>query len=363
LELAQVLWGLWAFYLLRAELERTREIAEEFLRLADRLPYPGLEMRGHFALEITFMHLGKFSLAMDHFEKALSLYDPEQHLDDDFLYAQNPGVATRCHAAWALWFLGRSDQALQRVKEALTLARDLSEPHGLAHALFFRASVHQLRREDRLAQEHAEEAIEVSGEHGLALYHAMTTITGGWAVSQQGRQEEAIHQMRKGLAAYQDTGSVVLYPHFLALLAEALVKNGQPEEGLRVLEDALAMAHSNGEAYYQAELFRIKGEALLVQGTDKGLSRSATSGTALIETEPRVIAEAAGCFNQAIKIAQEQQARSWELRAAMSLARLFQKQGKQDEAGVLLTQVYERFAEGFDTADLREAKALLDELS
>src|SRR6185295_17897195 len=248
-----------------------REIAEEFLCLAERLPYPGLALRGHWAMEITFTHLGEFALAMEHFEKALLLYDPERHRDDAFRYAQNPGVAMRCFAAWALWYLGQPDQALELIKEALALARELSEPYGVAHALFFKAILHQLRREAQLAQELAEEAIAVSADHGLVLYQAMATITRGWAIIEQGRpqgtpgevsNEELIEQMREGLAAHRATGAGVLCPHFLALLAEALARNGQHEEGLPLLEEALVVADGTGEGYYLAELHRIKGERL-----------------------------------------------------------------------------------------------------
>src|SRR6185369_14012375 len=126
-DVSEALWGLRAFYISRAELGKAREIAEEFLSLSERLPYPGLAMRGHFAMEIAFVHLGEFTLALEHFEKALSLYDPEQYRDDAFYYSQNPGVAMRCVAAWVLWFLGQTDQALERMQEALTLARELSE--------------------------------------------------------------------------------------------------------------------------------------------------------------------------------------------------------------------------------------------
>ena len=230
-DVSEVLWGLWTFYTLRAELGTAREIAEEFLRLAERLPYPGLAMRGHWAMEITFTHLGEFALAIEHFEKALLLYDPERHLDDAFLYALNPGVAMPCLAAWALWFLGRPDQSLDRIQKALALARELSEPHGLAHALFFAAILHQLRREERRAQEHAEAAIAVSSEHGLVMYQAMATITRGWALIEQGRTEEAIEQMRQGLAALQATGTELIRPHFLALLADALGRHGQARGG------------------------------------------------------------------------------------------------------------------------------------
>jgi predicted ATPase len=361
-EISQVLWGLRTFYTVRAELGTAREIAEEFLRLSERLPYPDLAMRGHWAMEITFMHLGDFALAMEHFEKALLLYDPERHRDDAFRYAQNPGVAMRCFAAWALWFLGHPDQALELIQEALTLAHELSEPYGLAHALFFAAILHHLRREERKAQEHAEAALAVSSEHGLVLYQSMATITLGWALLEQGKREEALEQMRQGLAAHQATGTGVVLPHFLGLLAEALGKARQAEEGLRVLEEALEVAR-HGDRCYLAELYRIKGELILMQASGRGLSRAATVGRAVVQAEPPAAARAEGCFKQSMEIAQQQQAKSWELRAVMSLARLYQNQGKQEEARTLLTQIYLWFTEGFDTKDLREAKALLDELS
>jgi predicted ATPase len=362
-DVSEVLWGLWTFHTLRADLGTAREIAEEVLRLAERRPYPGLAMRGHWAMEITFMHLGEFALAMEHYEKALFLYDPERHRDDAFLYALNPGVAMPCFAAWALWVLGQPDQALDRIQEALALARELSEPLSLAHALLFAAILHQLRREERLAQEHTEAALAVSSEHGLVLYQAMATVMRGWALLKQGRPEAAIEQMRQGLAALQATGTELMRPHFLALLAEALGKARQPEEGLRASEEALAVAQRNGEGYYEAELYRLKGELLLMQSTGRDLSRAATGGKAVVEVEPPTVAHAIGCFNQSIKIAQRQKAKSWELRAVTSLARLYKNQNKQEEARGLLTQIYDRFTGGFDTVDLREAKALLDELS
>jgi predicted ATPase len=190
-------------------------------------------------MEITFTHQGEFVLALEHFAKALLLYNPDRHRDDAFRYAQNPGVAMRCFASWALWFLGQPDRALELIENALTLARELSEPYGLAHALFFKAILHQLSREERQSQDLAEQAIAVSSEHGLVLYQAMATITRGWAMIEQGREQEAIgqmcneeviEQMRQGLAAHRATGAGVLCPHFLGLLAEALGKNSQADE-------------------------------------------------------------------------------------------------------------------------------------
>lgn len=362
-DVSEVLWGLRTYHTLRAEFATAREIAQEFLRLAERLPYPGLAMRGHWAMEIIFLHLGEFTAALEHYEKAISLYHPERHLDDAFLYAQNPGVAMRCFAAWSLWFLGQPEQALERMQEALNLARELSEPHSLAQAFFFAGVLHQLRREERMAQEQAEAAIAVSREHGLVLYQAMSTATRGWALILQEQQEEGIAQMGDGLAAHRLTGAEVILPHFLALLVEAFAKTGHVEEGLRILEEALAVVHRNGERYYLAELYRIKGELLLMRARGEGRSQPATGGKYSVEAEALAVSQAEACFHQSIETAQKQKAKSWELRAAMSLARLYQNQGKEKEARSLLAQIYDRFTEGFDTLDLREAKALLDELS
>jgi predicted ATPase/DNA-binding winged helix-turn-helix (wHTH) protein len=362
-DLSEVLWGLWAFHILRAELGKAREIAEEFLRLSERLPYPGLAMRGHIAMETTFFHLGEVALAMEHFEKAFSLYDPERHRDDAFFYSQNPGVIMGCHAAWALWFLGQPDQALNRIKEALTLARELTEPHGLAHALFFAAILHQLRREEPMAQEYAEAVISFSREHGLVMYQAMATIVQAWALLKQGRTEQTVEQMRQGLAALQTTGTERVRPHFLALLAEAMDTDRRAEEGLRLLEEAQAIIDRNSERYYQAELYRLQGELLLKQSKGRCIPQMLTGGTAVVEAESPAVTDAEGCFNESIKIAQRQKAKSLELRAAISMARLYQNQGRLKEARSLLAQIYDNFTEGFDTMDLREAKVLLNELS
>ncbi|HTG72893.1 MAG TPA: AAA family ATPase, partial [Terriglobia bacterium] len=256
-EISQVLWGLWTFYLVRAELATARDIAAEFLRLAQNNPYSA------FAMGVTLMHLGEFAPALEHFEKALSLYDPERHRDDVSRYSQDSGVGTHSHAALTLWFLGKPDQALEQVERALALARELSEPHGLAHAAFFAALLHQLRREERMTLERADAGIAVSIEYGLALYQATAMVARGWALIEQGQAEEAIEQIRQGLDGHQATGTELLRAHFLGLLAEALRKARRAEEGLRVLEEALTIAHRDSERYYLAELYRLKGELLL----------------------------------------------------------------------------------------------------
>ena len=357
----QVLWGLWAFHILRAELATACEIAEQFLRLAEQQPDPWIVIRGHASIEVTLLSLGEFAPAMDHFEKGVSLYGPERDRDDCFRYTQDPRVAMPSFAAWALWFLGRPQQASDRIQEALILAGELAEPHGLAHALFFAAIVHQLRREPHRAQERAEAAIAVSSEHGLMFYQAQATIVRGWALIEQGLQADGIKQMRQGLAARQAIGTELARPQFLGLLAEALGNNGQVEEGLRLLEEAVAAADSTGERCYEAELHRLKGELWLMQ-SGQGSSPTAKARKTVVKAAPSAVTNAERCFDQSIKIAQRQSAKSLELRAVMSLARLYQKQGRLQEGRRLLSQVYDKFTEGFDTLDLREAKALLDEL-
>jgi predicted ATPase len=252
------------------------------------------------------------------------------------------GIAIRGFAAWSRWFIGQPDHALVPIQEAVALARRLSEPHGLAHALAFAAVFHQLRRERPTAQRYADEAITLSAEHGLSLYEAMARIVRGWALIGQGNDEQAAEEVRRGLAAWQSTGAQLMRPHFLALLVEACVPTRRDDQGLRLLDEALALSQSTGERYYEAELYRLKGERLFTQGRDRG-------------TEA-----ASSCFEQSLAVARQQGALSLELRAAISLARLHRGPTQSTMARNVILPVYERFQEGFDTLDLREARSLLD---
>ncbi|HEV8431116.1 MAG TPA: AAA family ATPase [Pyrinomonadaceae bacterium] len=336
-DVSEVFWGLWTFHTLSAELETARHLAERFLELAERLPYAGIKLRAHWALEITFMHLGNFELALDHFNKALALYEPEAHRDDSFLYALNPGVAMPCFASWALWILGRSDQAVTRLDEALALARELSEPQGLAHAFLFAAVIYHLRRDQLMAQQYAEAGIEISAKHGIVMYEAMATIMHGWTLSEQGRESEAVHQIRGAIAAFDATSTSLVRPHFLALLALALSKVNQNDEALQQLDEAIAMVNNKGERYYEAELYRLKGELLLNSNQT----------------------EAEQCFKKSFAVAELQKAKAWQLRTATSLARLYRSQGKNQQARDILKPVFDSFNEGLDTIDLRDAASEL----
>ena len=341
-ELSQVLWGLWTFHAVRAELSTALGIANEFLQLAERGTYAGVALRGHWTMEITCTHQGRFRLALEHFERALSLYGSDQERNDVLIDALDAGIAVRGFAGWSRWFIGEPDRALVPIQEAVALARHRSEPHGLAHALAFAAVFHQLRRERPTAQQYADEAIALSAEHGLPLYQAMARIVRGWALIGQGNDEQAAEEVRQGLAAWRSTGAQLMGPHFLALLAEGSAPTRRDDPGLRLLDEALALSESTGERYYQAELYRLKGERLLTRARGHGIEA------------------AAACFEQSLAIARQQEALSLELRAAVSLARLHHGRPRSAMARDVILPVYKRFREGFDTLDLREARSLLD---
>jgi predicted ATPase len=335
----------------RADLQTAHELGEQCLRLAQNVQDPALLVEAHYALEATLAHLGEATRAQEHFEQVITLYNPQQHRSLAFLYGGlDPEVLGRGYAgAWLLWFLGYPDQALTQSHEALTLAQGLSHPFSLVWALILSAHLHVLRREGQLAQERAEAVILLSSEQGFAHESAIGTNLRGRALVEQGQAEEGIAQMRQGLDAHRATGAEIARPNSLALLAEAYGKVGQGEEGLSVLAEALAVVDRTGERVHEAELYRLRGELTLAQSSVQRLESS-------------VQKEAEGCFQKAIEIARRQQAKSLELRAVMSLARLWQSQGKQEEARQILSEIYGWFTEGFDTKDLQEAKALLEEL-
>src|SRR5262245_61892131 len=339
-ELSQVLWGLWTFHILQAEMSTALGLAEELLRLGERAVYPGVAMRGHWTMSITCTHQGEFRRALAHYERALALHDPERYREHKFLDALSPEVALRCFAAWCLWFTGRPDGAVACVEQAVALATRLSEHHGLAHALVFAAIVHQLRRERSRVKQYADMAMSVSVEHGLVRYEAMAHIVGGWAASERRGDPATLDRIRRGLDAWHGTGARLMRPHFLSLLIDAS-DAAAGDSALDMLDEALATAESTGEGAYDAELHRQKGEWLLAR-------------------TPGDIDAAEACFERALAVARRQDALSMELRAALSLARLHQRRGRHDAAYDLVAPIYERFDEGFQTADMREARTLLD---
>jgi TOMM system kinase/cyclase fusion protein len=341
-----VLWGLWRFYNNRAEYQRARALGERLLSLAQQVHDAALLLEAHHALWATLLWSGEFASARAHLEQGSALYDPQQHHAHARLYGHDPGVCGLSCAALSLWSLGYPDQTLQSMREALTLAQALAHPPSLAPALDFATMLHQSRREQQATYERAEALMALATAQGFAQHLALATIMRGWVLAAQGQGAEGTAQLRQGLAAYQATGTERRRPYYLALLAEAYGSIGQTAEGLSLLAEALATVDRTGERGWAAELHRLQGELLLAQAGER-----------------QRVSEAEACLHQALDVARRQQAKSWELRAAMSLSRLWQQQGKRAEAYELLAPIYGWFTEGFDTADLQEAKALLEALT
>jgi predicted ATPase len=335
---------LWVFYLQRAEYHTAQELAEQFLTLAQNAQDPALLLWAHCLLGGALYLLGELAPAQAHLEQGIVPFDAQQHRALILLYGQDPKGLCLSWAAWTLWILGYPEQALARNHEALALAHGLAHHFSLASAQAWAANFHALCGDAHATQEQAEAAIALSTERGFLFRLAQGVVLRGWALVMQGQAEDGMAQLRQGMAAWRATGAEIAWTFLLIKLAEAYGKAGQAGEGLAALAEALALVNKTGERYFEAELHRLKGELLLQQDAGSG-------------------DEAETCFRQALDVARCQQAKSLELRATMSLARLWQHQGKRDAACELLAEVYGWFTEGFDTADLREAKTLLQELA
>jgi predicted ATPase len=371
-QLFLVLGGLYLFYHGRREYRTTGlELAEQMMRLAQNLQDPGLLLTAHLSLGVNMYWGGEFSSALVHLKQGLSFYDPQRfpltsHTVD--------GMYSLLYAAYALWPLGYPDQAFEKVCEALNLAEGLSHPYSLTIALGHIDMFHTFRREWQLARERAEAVITLSTEQGFALWLAQGTIFHGRALAEQGQVEEGIAQMQQGLAAYQNMGAELSRVRCLPMLAAGYAKAGLIDKGLNMLAEALELVDKTDERWNEAELYRLKGELTLQKLSVVSYQLSVPS-TQFLTPDPQ--SEAEVCFLKAIEVAQKQQAKSLELRAVMSLARLRQQQASEDgsrttqhvprtrldEAHKLLSDVYNWFTEGFDTKDLQEAKALIEELN
>jgi predicted ATPase len=352
------------FYLTRAELQTARELAERLISLAQRAQNSALLLEAHFGLGTVLYSFGEWVTARAHYEQALALYEPEQWRA---ALAQGGGVDfgvfSLPYLASILWILGYPDQALRRSREALILAQEGAHPSTTAAVWVNETRLHQFLPDARTVQQQAEAVIALCNEQGFLGLSPWVTVQQGWALAMLGQAEEGISQIHQGLATFRATGAEVWRPYHLALLAEAYGKTGQGEEGLTVLVEALSLADRTGEHMYESEMYRLKGELALQARSPQSLVPSPTFTPQHPVPSAHTETEAEACFLKAIEIARQQQAKSWELRAAMSLTRLWQSQGKHAEARQMLAEIYGWFTEGFDTKDLQEAKVLLEELS
>ena len=342
-QLFPVLVGLWRSAHVQAQLQTARVLGEQLLSLAQVQDDAALLIEAHGPLGQTLCMQGEPILAREHLNQVVTLYDPYRHSALVFHVGYDPGVYARAMEGWVLWLLGYPEQALQRSQEALSLARAQSHPFTLSITLATVALLQQMRRDGEAPLEPMQASMRLAIEHGFPYMRVVGIILKGWALTRGGQVAEGMVQMREGLDELRAMGVEVLRPYLLALVAEVCGSSGQIEAGLGVLEEALVTAENHAERFNEADLHRLKGELLLRQYEGARC-------------------EAAACFQRALDIARRQQAKSLELRAATSLARLWQQQGKHDDARRLLAEVYGWFTEGFDTVDLQEAKALLEAL-
>jgi predicted ATPase/class 3 adenylate cyclase len=345
-----MLFGLWAFYSVKADYRTACELGEQLVRLAENAQDPALLVEAHAARGNTLSFLGQLELAREHLERAITLYDPQQHGSHAFVYGQDPGVHALSYETLTLWLLGYPDQARKRSQEAFALARQLSHPYSSAFALVHVLYIHRFSRQLKPTEDRANELVALSSEHGFPITLAVGAVHRGWALSEQGLGEEGIRHIRQGIDTWHATGSTLFFqPFLLSMLAEALWKVGTPEQGLAALAEAQSIVNQTGECFWEAELYRLKGELTLQSSVPR--------------PSVKIQDKAEECFHTAIDISRRQSAKSLELRAVTSLSRLLLQQARSAEAGDKLAGIFGWFTEGFDTADLKEALALSKSVS
>jgi predicted ATPase len=342
-ELIPVLFGLWRFSTTRPQLHTARELGGTLLRLAHRAHTPAFSVLAHYALGATWFLLGALPAAHQHLEEVIARYTPDQHRAPMLRMGQDVGAACRAYAASTLWLLGYPAQALARLLEALALVHELAHPFSLVWVRGWAAFVSQCRRDVPAVHEHAETGVALSTEQGFAQWAAWGMSLRGWALAMQGQGEEGLAQVHQGIDSFRAIGAAVFVPYFCTLLAEVYAHLGYLEDGLQTLTEAHTLVEQHEERWWEAEVHRLRGVLLLQQRLPQQK-------------------EAEAYFHKALTVARRQQAKSLELRAAMSQAQLWQQQGKRAEARELLAPIYGWFTEGFETADLQEAKTLLEAL-
>ena len=335
-----VLWGLYQFYRVRGDFQTGRELGEQLLRIAQHLQRPDLMLVASGNLGTVLFFMGKFSEAQPYLEQEDHLPARELHRDLAVHYGVAPGVYCLAMGTVNLWFLGYPDQALQKSREVYALAVDLSHPLSQLSALYWMALLHLFRGDADAAHEQATLGITLAEEHGLSYFRATNLFVQGAALTAQGHKERGLAQMGQGLADAIEIGGAMVRVMYHPLMAEIYAQTGQLDEGLRLLDE---LREESQQRHYEPERYRIEGVLLRLSGGAESQRAEAS-------------------LTQALKLSRERDAKSLELRAAMSLSQLWLRQGKHDQARELLEPVYSWFTEGFDTADLQAAKALLVEL-
>jgi predicted ATPase/class 3 adenylate cyclase/tRNA A-37 threonylcarbamoyl transferase component Bud32 len=340
--LSQAVSGLYRFHVVRAELRQARSLGEDLLAVAESVGAEGLELEAVRALGSPLFFMGELRKAREHLERGLALYDPAKHHTHKHGFATDPGVACAASLLLPLWLLGYPDQALQQSRQLRSLADSLAHPFSMGHTLAYTAWLHVYRREWEPVRELSTQTLDLARQHGFTIWQGVSTIFLGAALVELGSLAEGTALLRRGNEGIRRAGAALNQPHFMALLAAALMRGAAREEALGLLEEAVEVALKHEDRCWLPELHRLRGEFLLDLG------------------QPTVQAEQ--CFQEALAIAREQESRALELRALVSLSRLRRQRGGVAETGERLASAYGWFREGFDTPDLLEARELLDAL-
>ena len=348
-----VLFGLWLSQLVRGRLLAARELGQQCFTIAKQVGDPAFEVEARRALGATLYYLSEFQIAREHLNAGIALYQPQQHPVPTFLnYVADPGMTLLSYSAPLLWCLGYPTQAESRLDEATAIGKDRNHPFSDAVLLHFKTVLYQYEGNVERVNTAATELLAICQEHGFAGWEAAAMVMKGWGLAEQNRSEEGIAMICKGIAAWEKTRAEMLLPLFLALLAQAYQRAGQLNLALQTLDSALSVVDQTGERTYAAELTRQQGELCLM------LSKK----TKTSNEENATIKQAEAYFQNALTIAHQQNAKSWELRASLSLCELWMTQNRYQEAYALLEPIYTWFTEGFNTKDLKRAKNLLMEL-
>jgi class 3 adenylate cyclase/predicted ATPase len=343
-QLFPVLFGSWAFNLVRAELRTARELGMRLLGLAESVDDPGLLLEAHRAMGATLFFVGELAQAHQHLEEGIRLYDARVHVDHAFLFGQDPGVSCLSYKAIVLWHLGHPDAAEHTAEDAIELAGRIAHPFSMAFALDMAAAVHQFRRRAGRTLELAERAVALSTEQGFPLWSAYGRLLRGWALVYHRKREAKAADLHEALVAWRATGAEVCAPYLLGMIGEACAEIDEPDTGLPLVAEALMKADSSGERWWEPELLRLQGSLLVTSRVPH-------------------TAEAESCLRAAVATARDRGARGLELRAANSLSGWLARHGQTSEARAVLLEPYLSFTEGLDTVDVEKARRLLSELS
>jgi predicted ATPase len=342
-ELSRVLAGMATAYSIKAELATAAELAHQALAAAEHTGEAFDLLSAHYQVALASFYRGRFLEALSHFEHSIRLYNPSAHASLAYMVGYDRGAVALGYAAQCHAHLGHPDRALPLSEEAVALAKRVQHPFSLAIAVFFVGLVHFERAELDGVRRPAAEVVGLAEQHGFPFWLGLGRWMQGFLRVESGEGEAGIAEMQQGLVDLARIGSGVAAPRLRAKLAEGLRLVGRYDDALSALTLGVAQAEQQGQHYYDAELHRLRAEILLDMDVD-------------------AVEEVETLLGRSLEIARRQEAKTFELRAATSLARLWQRQGKRDAARALLAEIYGWFTEGFDTADLKDAKALLDEL-